>query len=213
MREDVHVQVADGVLGEAVEAEEEVLFPAEPLERGLHGLEMGEDGGADGGVVVVVGVVVVFLVGRGGRGRGSGRGGRGGGRGGKEFPVLLLEGAFSAREDLGFTVRACPEAEEVRAHFVHEGAVVGRGGGVDDVVHAGFGDDEGVGEGLAFGAFARGRGRVLPGVVGGEVADDVGVDGFAEDEVGGVVGAVFLFDSGFNLGLGWGAGMRMGMGE
>lgn len=182
MREDVHVQVPDRVLREAVEAEQEIVFP-QPLERGLHGFEVVEDGGADGGVGVAVAVVVIV-------------------GGGEEFPVLLVEGAFGACEDLGFAVGAGPEAEEVRSHFADEEAVVGRGGGVDDVVDAGLGDDEGVGEGLAFRALVRGRGGVLAGVVGGEVSDDVGVGGFAEDEVGGVVGGIFLFGGLLGVGCG-----------
>lgn len=118
---------------------------------------MGEDFVADGGVVRVAAAVGI----RGGRGK-------------EEFLILLVEGAFGAGEDLGFALGLGPEVEEVLPHLVQEGAVVGDGGGVDDVVDAGFGDDEGVGEGLAFGPFAGGRGGVLAAVVGGEVADDVG---------------------------------------
>ncbi len=71
--------------------------------------------------------------------------------------------------------------------------MVGRGVGVDDVEDTLAGDDEAVAEALAFGGvLARFEFGVLAFVVAGEVADDVRVLGFGEDERGGVVGVEFL---------------------
>ena len=74
----------------------------------------------------------------------------------KEFLVLVLDAAFGAREHFLPAVAGGgrPEGGEMGVHLTEESAVVGGGGGVDDVVDAGLGDDEGVGEGLAFGPFA-----------------------------------------------------------
>ena len=84
-------------------------------------------------------------------------------------------------------------------HFAKEGAAVRSGGRVDDVEDAGAGDDEGVAEALAFGGVDAGDvGRVGPGwvlalVVGGKVADNVGVRGGGEDGWRGIMEGVFLF--------------------
>lgn len=110
----------------------------------------------------------------------------------EEFGVLVIHCALGTGEDL-LLAAVVPEIDEMRFHFVEQEAVVCGSGRVDDVVDAGFGDDEAVGEALAFGALARGCFRVLATVVGGEIADDIGVGRFAEDEVGVVVFFVFLW--------------------
>ena len=64
--------------------------------------------------------------------------------------------------------------------------------GVDDVVDAGFWNDEGVAVTLAFRAFCVRWEWVLTAIVRGFIADDVGMLTLAEDEVGGIVDVVFL---------------------
>lgn len=151
----MHMQMPDRVLGEHMEPEHEIPIRIQVQVFDGFLLESGEDGGADR---VRVG---------------------GMGRGGEEFGVLVEEGFSRAGEESGFAgvVGEGPEVEEVGVHFLEEEAGVFGGVGVDDVVDAGAGDDEGVGEALTFGAFFGWGQGVLAAVVGGHVADYVGVGG------------------------------------
>lgn len=169
VREDVHMQMADGVLRENMEAEDEVLFGLQLLEHGFQALEIGEDVGVDGvGVLGGAGALV------------------------DEGGLALLEGVVRAGEH-GFSVlHLGPEVVEMGAEFLEDEAVAKGSKGVDRVVDAGFGDDEGMAVALAFGAFLGEREWVLTTVVGGLVANDVGMIAFAEDEGGRVVLCVFL---------------------
>lgn len=78
------------------------------------------------------------------------------------------------------------------AEFLEDEAVVTGSKGVDRVVDPGLGDDEGMAVALAFGAFLRDREWVLTTVIGGFVANDVGMIALAKDEGGVVVLCVFL---------------------
>lgn len=78
------------------------------------------------------------------------------------------------------------------AEFFENEAMVLGSKGVDDVVDTGFGDDEGMAVALAFGAFFGEGEWVLTAVIGGLIADYVGMITLAEDEGGGVVECVFL---------------------
>lgn len=167
----MHMQMPDRIVGENVEPEQKVPVGDEVLESGFRSFELVEDVRAE-----------LFV-----DGGGWGSGVR------KDFAVLVVHGAFGASEDLRGSVLVVPKVDEMCAHFFEQGAVVCGGVRVDDVVDAGFGDDEGVGEALALGGFAVGRFWVLAAVVGGDVADDVGVGGFAEDEGWGVAVGVLLF--------------------
>lgn len=192
VRENVHVQMADGVIGEDMKPADEIAC-LQLLERRLGGFKESED------------VVTDRFV-----------GGRTTTVCGAEFFVLVLEGAFGAGEHLGLAhaVGGVPEGDEVGSHLADEVAVVCSGGRVDDVVDAVLGDDEAVSEGLALGTLAGDGGGVLAAVVGGDIADDVGAAGLAEDEVGGVVIGIFL--CGGWLGflarfMGWGVDVRRRM--
>lgn len=130
---------------------------------------MGKDGGVDG--VGVRGRAWAFV---------------------DEGGLALFEGVVRAGEH-GFSVlHLRPEVVEMGAEFFEDEAVVTGSKGVDHVVDPGLGDDEGMAVALAFGAFLGEREWVLTAVIGGLVANDVGMIALAEDEGGGIVLCVFL---------------------
>lgn len=109
-----------------------------------------------------------------------------------EGGLALFEG-FSGASEHGMSVNLLgPEFKEVIAEFFENEAMVLGSKGVDDVVDTGFGDDEGMAVALAFGAFFSECEWVLTAIIGGLVANDVGMIALAEYEGGGVVECVFL---------------------
>ena len=150
-----------------MKAKHKILFCLELFEQDLGGLEMVED--------IISYLLILWAVG-----------------GRSKFLVLIIQSTFAARQDLLFAITIGPEVYEVSAHFFEQVAVVCGSLGIDDIVDARLGDDEGVTEPLTFGAFLLRCRGVLTAVVRGNVTDDVRVSGFAENQIGFVVFRILL---------------------
>ena len=152
----MHVQMPNRVLREHVEAKEEIIRRDQVREGGFRGLETIED------------IIADFFVHR-----------AAGGIGREELAVLVVHGESCARENGGFAPARVPEVGEMVLHFVEKEAGVRCRGGIDDVIDAGFRDDEAVAKALAFRPFSWDCFRILTAVIRGNVSDDIRMLGFA----------------------------------